>query len=328
MEFGLSPIPGFLFLCPFLRFGSARTQFPAAPNFFIFSPSSSGVSAALLFLPSCSFSFPSCSFSFWAAVFLLRCPVPCCLFPLPSFLVSFPVRPLPARPLSSRPLPRVPSFPHAFFSRLLSRALSFPRALFPARLFLHALFPACPLSRALSFRALFPARPLPRAPSFPCGLFPRSLSRAPSFPHAFFSRLLSRALSFPCALFPARSLSRAPLPVRSLSRALSFPCALFPVRSLSRAPSFRASRTYLPRLHSSRLEPSPQLEHSPTGTSAERNGSGWNGSKWGSNVCAIVFGASTGPSRAVYVTKLLNIFRILLKYLHNSKRPRTFAVKF
>ncbi len=225
MEFGLSPIPGFLFLCPFLRFGSARTQFPAAPTFFIFSPSSSGVSAALLFLPSCSFSFPSCSFSFWAAIFLLRCPVPCCLFPLPSFLASFPVRPLPARPLSSRPLPRVPSFPHAFFSRLLSRALSFPRASF---------------------------------------------------------------------------------------------CT----------PSFRASRTFLPRLHSSRLEPSPQLEHSPTGTSAERNGSGWNGSKWGSNVCAIVFGASTGPSRAVYVTKLLNIFRILLKYLHNSKQPRIFAVKF
>jgi hypothetical protein len=25
---------------------------------------------------------------------------------------------------------------------------------------------------------------------------------------------------------------------------------------------------------------------------------------------------------------LLNIFRILLKYLHNSKRPRIFAVKF
>ena len=235
MEFGLSPIPGFLFLCPFLRFGSARTQFPAAPTFFIFSPSSSGVSAALLFLPSCSFSFPSCSFSFWAAVFLLRCPVPCCLFPLPSFLASFPVRPLPARPLPARPLS----------------------------------------SRPLS------SRPLPRVPSFP---------------HAFFSRLLSRALSFP--------------------------------RASSRAPSFRASRTFLPRLHSSRLEPSPQLEHSPTGTSAERNGSGWNGSKWGSNVCAIVFGASTGPSRAVYVTKLLNIFRILLKYLHNSKQPRIFAVKF
>ena len=144
MEFGLSPIPGFLFLCPFLRFGSARTQFPAAPNFFIFSPSSSGVSAALLFLPSCSFSFPSCSFSFWAAVFLLRCPVPCCLFPLPSFLVSFPVRPLPARPLSSRPLPRVPSFPHAFFSRLLSRALSFPRALFPARPLFARLAPTFP----------------------------------------------------------------------------------------------------------------------------------------------------------------------------------------
>ena len=244
MEFGLSPIPGFLFLCPFLRFGSARTQFPAAPTFFIFSSSSSGVSAALLFLPSCSFSFPSCSFSFWAAVFLLRCPVPCCLFPLPSFLASFPVRPLPARPLPARPLS---------------------------------------------------SRPLPRVPSFP---------------HAFFSRLLSRAFSFPCAS------SRAPLPARLFLHA-SF-CT----------PSFRASRTFLPRLHSSRLEPSPQLEHSPTGTSAERNGSGWNGSKWGSNVCAIVFGASTGPSRAVYVTKLLNIFRILLKYLHNSKRPRIFAVKF
>ena len=175
MEFGLSPIPGFLFLCPFLRFGSARTQFPAAPNFFIFSPSSSGVSAALLFLPSCSFSFPSCSFSFWAAVFLLRCPVPCCLFPLPSFLVSFPVRPLPARPLSSRPLPRVPSFPHAFFSRLLSRALSFPRALFPARLFPCALFPVRSLSRALSFPcALFPARPLfaRLAPTFPAYTLP------------------------------------------------------------------------------------------------------------------------------------------------------------
>ena len=148
MEFGLSPIPGFLFLCPFLRFGSARTQFSAAPNFFIFSPSSSGVSAALLFLPSCSFSFPSCSFSFWVAVFLLRCPVPCCLFPLPSFLASFPVRSLPARPLPARPLPRVPSFPHAFFSRLLSRA---------------------PLS----------ARPLPRAPLSARPLFARL---APSFP--------------------------------------------------------------------------------------------------------------------------------------------------
>ena len=302
MEFGLSPIPGFLFLCPFLRFGSARTQFPAAPNFFIFSPSSSGVSAALLFLPSCSFSFPSCSFSFWAAVFLLRCPVPCCLFPLPSFLVSFPVRPLPARPLSCTPSFLTPSSPRALFPARLFFAPSFPRALFPAR--------------SLS-RAPLSARPLPRVPSFPCALFPRSLSRAPSSPRALFPVRSLSALSFPRALFPARLFFAPP-----------FPCALFPVRSLSRAPSFRASRTYLPRLHSSRLEPSPQLEHSPTGTSAERNGSGWNGSKWGSNVCAIVFGASTGPSRAVYVTKLLNIFRILLKYLHNSKRPRTFAVKF
>ena len=195
------------------------------------------------------FFLPSCSFFFRAAVFLLRCPVPCCLFPLPSFLASFPVR-------------------------SLSRALSFPRA---------------------SSRAPLPARSLSRAP-LPARLFPR-------------------------ALFPACPLSRTPF-----FRA-SFPARLFPRASFC-TPSFRASRTFLPRLHSSRLEPSPQLEHSPTGTSAERNGSGWNGSKWGSNVCAIVFGASTGSSRAVYVTKLLNIFRIFLKYLHNSKRPRIFAVKF
>ena len=297
MEFGLSPIPGFLFLCPFLRFGSARTQFPAAPNFFIFSPSSSGVSAALLFFFRTAL-FPSELFFF----------LPSCCLPsevsgalLPFSFAFFP-RLLSRAPSSCTPSSCTPSFltpssPHAFFSRLLSRALSFP----------------C---------ALFPARPLPRVPSFPCALFPRSLSRAPSSPRTLFPARLFFAPPFPCALFP----------VRSLSRALSFPRALFPARLFPRAsfctPSFRASRTFLPRLHSSRLEPSPQLEHSPTGTSAERNGSGWNGSKWGSNVCAIVFGASTGPSRAVYVTKLLNIFRILLKYLHNSKRPRIFAVKF
>ena len=263
------------FCAPFCASVLPGPSFRRLRIFFIFSPSSYGVSAALLFLPSCSFSFPSCSFSFWAAVFLLRCPVPCCLFPLPSFLASFPVRPLPARPLparplSSRPLPRVPSFPHAFFSRLLSRALSFPRASFCTPSFCTPSF---------------------LTPSSPRTLFPARLFFAPPFP---------------CALFPAR---------------------LFPRASFC-TPSFRASRTFLPRLHSSRLEPSPQLEHSPTGTSAERNGSGWNGSKWGSNVCAIVFGASTGPSRAVYVTKLLNIFRILLKYLHNSKQPRIFAVKF
>ena len=236
MESGLSPIPGFLFFCTLFCASVPPGPVSGGSEIFYFQPLLfRGVCCPAVFLPNCSFSFPSCSFSFWAAVFLLRCPVPCCLFPLPSFLASFPVRPLPARPLPARPLP------------------------------------ARPLS----------SRPLPRVPSFP---------------HAFFSRLLSRALSFPRASF----------------------CT----------PSFRASRTFLSRLHSSRLEPSPQLEHSPTGTSAERNGSGWNGSKWGSNVCAIVFGASTGPSRAVYVTKLLNIFRILLKYLHNSKRPRIFAVKF
>ena len=153
----------------------------------------------------------------------------------------------------------------------------------------------------------------------------------PSFPHAFFSRLLSCALSFPRASFCTPSSCTPSFLTPSSPRAL-FPTRLFFAPPFPRAsfctPSFRASRTFLPRLHSSRIEPSPQLEHSPTGTSAERNGSGWNGSKWGSNVCAIVFGASTGPSRAVYVTKLLNIFRILLKYLHNSKRPRIFAVKF
>ena len=230
MEFGLSPIPGFLFLCPFLRFGSARTQFPAAPNFFIFSPSSSGVSAALLFF--------------------------------------------------------------------------FRTALFPSELFFF--LPSCCLPSEVS-GALLP---------FSFAFFPRLLSRAPSS-----CTPSSCTPSFPRALFPARLFFAPP-----------FPCVLFPVRLFPRASfctsSFRASRTFLPRLHSSRLEPSPQLEHSPTGTSAERNGSGWNGSKWGSNVCAIVFGASTGPSRAVYVTKLLNIFRILLKYLHNSKQPRIFAVKF
>ena len=141
------------------------------------------------------------------------------------------------------------------------------------------------------------------------------------FSFAFFPRLLSSP-PFPCALFLHALFLHALFPACPLPRVPSFPHASFCT------PSFRASRTFLPRLHSSRLEPSPQLEHSPTGTSAERNGSGWNGSKWGSNVCAIVFGASTGPSRAVYVTKLLNIFRILLKYLHNSKRPRIFAVKF
>ena len=34
MEFGLSPIPGFLFLCLVLRFGSVGTLFPVAPIFF------------------------------------------------------------------------------------------------------------------------------------------------------------------------------------------------------------------------------------------------------------------------------------------------------
>ena len=159
MEFGLSPILGFLFLCPFLRFGSARTQFPAAPTFFIFSPSSSGVSAALLFLPSCSFSFPSCSFSFWAAVFLLRCPVPCCLFPLPSFLASFPVRPLPVRPLPACPLSRTPFFRASFPARSLSRAPLSARPLF-ARL--APSFPAYTLPGLNPLPSLSILQPAPR----------------------------------------------------------------------------------------------------------------------------------------------------------------------
>ena len=153
MEFGLSPIPGFLFLCPFLRFGSARTQFPAAPNFFIFSPSSSGVSAALLFFFRTAL-FPSELFFF----------LPSCCLPsevsgalLPFSFAFFPrllSRALSFRALfPARPLPRVPSFPHAFFSRLLSRALSFPRA---------------------SSRAPLSARPLfaRLAPSFPAYTLP------------------------------------------------------------------------------------------------------------------------------------------------------------
>ena len=154
MEFGLSPIPGFLFLCPFLRFGSARTQFPAAPNFFIFSPSSSGVSAALLFFFRTAL-FPSELFFFLPS---------CCL---PS-------------EVSGALLP----FSFAFFPRLLSRAPSSctpssctpsfltpssPRALFPARLFFAPPFP----------RALFPARSLSRAPLSARPLFARL---APSFP--------------------------------------------------------------------------------------------------------------------------------------------------
>ena len=249
MEFGLSPIPGFLFLCPFLRFGSARTQFPAAPNFFYFQP--------LLLRGVCCPAFSSELLFLLSELFFFL--LGCCL---PS-------------EVSGALLP----FSFAFFPRLLSRAPSSctPSSCTPSS--------CTPSSCTPSFLT----------PSSPRALFPARLFFAPPFP---------------------RSLSRAPLPARLFLHA-SF-CT----------PSFRASRTFLPRLHSSRLEPSPQFEHSPTGTSAERNGSGWNGSKWGSNVCAIVFGVSTGPSRAVYVTKLLNIFRILLKYLHNSKRPRIFAVKF
>ena len=179
MEFGLSPIPGFLFLCPFLRFGSARTQLPAAPIFFIFSPSSYGVSAALLFFPNCSFSFPSCSFFFRAAVFLLRRPAPCCLsfsffspaapFLLPSFRAPF-----------SAPFFRLPSSSSRLLLRVFFLAPPFPHTLFPHTLFPHTLLPHAP----------FPHTLLPHAP------FPHTL-----FPHAFFSRPLSRALSFPHALF-------------------------------------------------------------------------------------------------------------------------------
>ena len=250
MEFGLSPIPGFLFLCPFLRFGSARTQFPAAPNFFYFQP--------LLLRGVCCPAFSSELLFLLSELFFFL--LGCCL---PS-------------EVSGALLP----FSFAFFPRLLSRA---PSSCTPSS--------CTPSSCTPSSCTPSSCTPSFLTPSSPRTLFPARLFFAPPFP---------------CALFPAR---------------------LFPRASFC-TPSFRASRTFLPRLHSSRLEPSPQLEHSPTGTSAERNGSGWNGSKWGSNVCAIVFGASTGPSRAVYVTKLLNIFRILLKYLHNSKQPRIFAVKF
>ena len=111
------------------------------------------------------------------------------------------------------------------------------------------------------------------------------------FSFAFFPRLLSRAPSS-CTPSSCTPSSCTPSFLTPSSPRALFPARLFFAPPFPRAsfctPSFRASRTFLPRLHSSRLEPSPQLEHSPTGTSAERNGSGWNGSKWGSNVCAIV----------------------------------------
>ena len=205
MEFGLSPIPGFLFLCPFLRFGSARTQFPAAPNFFYFQPlllrgvCCPAFSSELLFLLSELFFFllgcclPSevsgallpFSFAFFPRL-LSRAPSSC----TPSSCTPSSCTPSFLTPSSPRalfpacPLPRVPSFPHAFFSRLLSRALSFPRALFPA----------CPLSRA---------------PSFPCALFPRSLSRAPLSARPLFARL---APSFPAYTLPGLN----PLPSLSI----------------------------------------------------------------------------------------------------------------
>ena len=164
MEFGLSPIPGFLFFVPLFALRFCPDPISGGSEFFYFQPLLFRGVCCPAFSSELLFFLPSCSFFFRAAVFLLRCPVPCCLFPLPSFLASFPVRPLPARPLparplSSRPLPRVPSFPHAFFSRLLSRALSFPRASsrapLPARLFLHALFSR--VSHLPSPPTLFPA---------------------------------------------------------------------------------------------------------------------------------------------------------------------------
>ena len=184
MESGLCPIPGFLFLCPFLRFGSARTQFPAAPNFFIFSPSSSGVSAALLFFFRTAL-FPSELFFFLPS---------CCL---PS-------------EVSGALLP----FSFAFFPRLLSRAPSSctpssctPSFLTPSSP--RALFPACPLSRTPFFRASFPARSLSRTPFFRASFPARSLSRAPLSARPLFARL---APSFPAYTLPGLN----PLPSLSI----------------------------------------------------------------------------------------------------------------
>ena len=158
MEFGLSPIPGFLFLCPFLRFGSARTQFPAAPTFFYFQP--------LLFRGVCCPAFSSELLFLLSELFffLLGCCLPSEVsgallpFPLPSFLAFFP-RLLSRAPSSCTPSSCTPSF----------LTPSSPRALFPARLFFAPPFP----------RALFPARSLSRAPLSARPLFARL---APSFP--------------------------------------------------------------------------------------------------------------------------------------------------
>ena len=168
MEFGLSPIPGFLFLCPFLRFGSARTQFPAAPNFFIFSPSSYGVFAALLFSSELLF-FPSELFFF----------LPSCCLPsevsgalLPFSFAFFPrllsrapssCTPSSCTPSSCTPSFLTPSSPRALFPARLFFAPPFPRALFPARLFPRASF-CTPLSARPLFARL--------APSFPAYTLP------------------------------------------------------------------------------------------------------------------------------------------------------------
>ena len=209
MEFGLSPIPGFLFLCPFLRFGSARTQFPAAPNFFYFQPlllrgvCCPAFSSELLFLLSELFFF------------LLGCCLPSEVSGalLPFSFAFFP-RLLSRAPSSCTPSSCTPSSctPSSCTPSFLTP--SSPRALFPARLFFAppfpcALFPVRSLS-ALSFpRALFPACPLSRAPSFPCALFPRSLSRAPLSARPLFARL---APSFPAYTLPGLN----PLPSLSI----------------------------------------------------------------------------------------------------------------
>ena len=167
------------FCAPFCASVLPGPSFRRLRLFFIFSPSSYGVFAALLFSSELLF-FPSELFFFLPS---------CCL---PS-------------EVSGALLP----FSFAFFPRLLSRAPSSctpssctpsfltpssPRALFPARLFFAPPFPC----------ALFPARSLSRALSFP-----RASSRAPLSARPLFARL---APSFPAYTLPGLN----PLPSLSI----------------------------------------------------------------------------------------------------------------
>ena len=143
------------FCAPFCASVLPGPSFRRLRLFFIFSPSSYGVFAALLFSSELLF-FPSELFFF----------LPSCCLPsevsgalLPFSFAFFP-RLLSRAPSSCTPSSCTPSFltpssPRALFPARLFFAPPFPCALFPARLFLHALFSR--VSHLPSPPTLFPA---------------------------------------------------------------------------------------------------------------------------------------------------------------------------